>query len=121
VALLGAVGADEMPALYRAADALAYPSTREGSSLAVLEAATAGLPAVVSDLAVHRERLQDERDCLMVPAGHSGPLAEALVRLVRDPALGARLARAGRAEAARLGWDDVAAAHERVYRELVLA
>ena len=121
VALLGAVPAADMPVLYRAADALAYPSTREGFGLAVLEAASAGLPAVVSDLPVLRESLTDGRDCLMVPAGDAGPLADALVRLVRDDALRERLAAGGRATAARFRWADAASAHLRVYEGLLAA
>ncbi len=121
VALLGPVPAGEMPALYRAADALAYPSTREGFGQAVLEAATAGLPAAVSDLPVLREMLVDGRDCLMVPAGHSAPLAEALVRLMRDEGLRSRLVAGGRETAAGYRWDHAAAAHLRVYEGLPAA
>jgi glycosyltransferase-like protein len=121
VALLGPVPARDMPVLYRAADVLAYPSTREGFGLAVLEAASAGLPAVVSDLPVLRESLADGRDCLMVPAGESGPLADALVRLVRDDDLRTRLAAGGRRTAARYRWADAAAAHVRVYEGLLAA
>ena len=121
VALLGPVPAREMPALYRAADALAYPSTREGFGLAVLEAASAGVPAVVSDLPVLRETLADGRDCLMVPPGHPASLADALVRLVRDPALRERLLAGGRETAARFTWRDAAAAHLRVYEGLLAA
>jgi glycosyltransferase involved in cell wall biosynthesis len=119
VALLGTVRAEEMAVVLRAADALAYPSTREGSDLAVLEAAAGGLPAVVSDLPVLRENLAHGRDCLMVPAGDSGPLADALVSLVRDRALRARLIEGGRATAAGAGWAEAAAVHERVYGELL--
>jgi glycosyltransferase involved in cell wall biosynthesis len=119
VVLLGAVPARQVPALFTAADALAYPSTREGFGLAVLEAAAAGLPAVVSDLPVLQERLSDGRDCLMVPAGDSGPLADALVRVIRDRALHERLVAGGRVTAARFRWADAAAAHERVYAGLL--
>jgi glycosyltransferase-like protein len=121
VALLGRVPSAEMPTLYQAADALAYPSTREGFGLAVLEAATAGLPAVVSDLPVLREVLEDGRDCLMVPAGHSAPLADALVRLVRDEGLRATLVAGGRETAGRYRWADAAEAHLRVYEGLAAA
>ena len=121
VALLGAVPARDMPVLYRAVDALAYPSTREGFGLAVLEAASAGVPAAVSDIAVLRETLTDGRDCLMVPPGHSGALADALVRLVRDADLRARLLAGGRETAARFRWDDVVAAHLRVYEGVLSA
>ena len=121
VVLLGAVPARDMPALYRAVDALAYPSTREGFGLAVLEAASAGVPAAVSDLAVLRETMTDGRDCLMVPPGHSGALADALVRLVRDVDLRARLLAGGRETAARFRWGDAAAAHVRVYEGVLPA
>lgn len=121
VVMVGTVPAGRIPELFRAVDALAYPSTREGFGLAVLEAAAAGLPAVVSDLPVLQEHLADGRDCLMVPAGHSGELADALVRLVRDEALRARLVEGGSATAARFRWADAAAAHERVYEGLLAA
>jgi len=121
VALLGAVPARDIPLLYRAVDALAYPSTREGFGLAVLEAAIAGVPAAVSDLPVLRETLTDGRDCLMVPPGHTGALADALVRLVRDEDLRARLLAGARETAVRFRWDDAAAAHLRVYEGVLAA
>lgn len=115
VAVLGTVADDDMPLLYRAADALAFPSEREGFGLVVLEALAAGLPAVVSDLPVLREHLVPGRDCLMVPVGDDAALAGALRRALGDPALRARLAAAGRRTAEGLTWDAAAAAHERVY------
>src|SRR5690606_10745331 len=69
VAGLGPVPDEDMPALYRAADLLAFPSEREGFGLVVLEAQAAGLPVVTSDLPVLREFLAHGRDCLMVPVG----------------------------------------------------
>lgn len=118
VALLGAVPQDRMPAVYRAADVLACPSTREGFGLAALEAVAAGLPAVVSDLPVFREHLADGRDCLMAPAGDSGGLAGAIVRAVCDETLRARLRAGGRATALRQSWEAAAEAQGRVYAAL---
>ena len=46
IVLLGTVDDEEMPHWYRAADALAFPSTKEGWGLAILEAQAAGLPVV---------------------------------------------------------------------------
>jgi glycosyltransferase-like protein len=121
VAVLGPVADADMPALYRAADALAFPSEREGFGLVVLEAQAAGLPVVASDLPVLREFLSPGRDCLMVPAGEPGPLAAALAAAATDGPTRARLVPAGRATAARFTWEVAAAAHERVYEGLRVA
>jgi glycosyltransferase involved in cell wall biosynthesis len=115
VAVIGTVPEADMAALYRAADVLAFPSTREGFGLVVLEALAAGLPAVVSDLPVLREHLEDGRDCAMVPVERPRPLADALVRVAGDPALRARLIEGGRRTASRYSWAACAEAHERVY------
>jgi glycosyltransferase involved in cell wall biosynthesis len=121
VAVLGPVAEEDMPALYRAADVLAFPSEREGFGLVVLEAQAAGLPVVASDLPVLREFLTPGRDCLMVPPGDPGPLAAALVTAATDGPTRARLASAGRRTAARFTWPAAAAAHEAVYGRIRVA
>lgn len=118
---LGAVPARDMPMLLRACDVLATPSTREGFGLAALEASAAGVPNVLSDLPVFREHFEDGVSCLMVPVGDSGPLAMALVRVLRDPALRERVAAGGAAVARRFDWSTCAEAHERVYAEALAA
>lgn len=119
VAVLGPIPDDDMPALFRAADLLAFPSEREGFGLVVLEAQAAGLPAVVSDLPVLREFLVDGRDCRMVPAGDAGALAAGLVEVMGDAPLRARLMEGGCATAARFTWQRAAEAHERVYERIL--
>ncbi len=120
VARIGIVADDDMPLLYRAADVLAFPSTREGFGLVILEAAAAGLPVVVSDLAVFSEFMEDERDCLMAPVGDPGALADALVRAMNDVPLRERLIRSGREVAARYPWAETAARIEAVYRAFLI-
>lgn len=119
VAILGTIEDDEMAALYRASDALAFPSTREGFGLVVLEALASGIPAVVTDLPVLREHLQDGRDCIMVPAGDSGPLSNALVSAVHDTELRTWLLEGGRRTVAQFTWSACAEKHERLYRRML--
>lgn len=121
VMVLGAVPDTDMPSLYRGADALAFPSTREGFGLVVLEALASGLPAVVSDLPVLREYLRDGYDCLMVPPGDSAPLSDAIVGAVRDADLRGRLRSGGRETARRFTWERSARDHEAVYRRVLAA
>ena len=89
VVLLGTVPDAELPGWYAAADVLAFPSTKEGWGLAVLEAMSAGLPVVASDLPVFREYLRPGQDALMVPVDDAAALAAAFGR-------GPRRQRAGR-------------------------
>jgi glycosyltransferase involved in cell wall biosynthesis len=56
--LLGALPAEDIADLYAAADLFAFPSTWETFGLAAAEAAMAGMPMVVADLAVLREVLR---------------------------------------------------------------
>jgi glycosyltransferase involved in cell wall biosynthesis len=93
VELLGPV--QDVPALLATADAFALASRWEGQSNAVLEAMAAGLPVVVSDLAVLREVVGDAG--VRVPVGDARAWAEALAPLAADPARRARLGAAARA------------------------
>lgn len=115
VVLLGTVPDAELPGWYAAADVLAFPSTKEGWGLAVLEAMSAGLPVVASDLPVFREYLRPGRDALMVPVDDAGALAAALASVLDDEALAARLRAAGHAVSARFTWAASAAEHREIY------
>lgn len=118
---LGTLADAEMPVAFAAADAFAFPSTKEGFGLVVLEALAASLPVVASDLPVLLEYLEADRDVLMVPTGDADALAGAMRRIVTEPSLRARLAATGPAIARRFPWSDVARMHATIYRDLVAA
>jgi glycosyltransferase-like protein len=115
VVLLGTVADAELPGWYAAADVLAFPSTKEGWGLAVLEAMSAGLPVVASDLPVFREYLRPGRDALMVPVNDAVALAAALTTVLDDRRLADRLRSAGRALCTRFTWARSAAEHQKIY------
>ncbi len=73
----------------------------EGMPLALLEGMAAGCAAVGSAVPGVREVISDGVDGLLVPEGDATALALALERLLRDPALAARLAAQARATALR--------------------
>jgi glycosyltransferase-like protein len=115
VVLVGTVPDAELPAWYAAADVLAFPSTKEGWGLAVLEAMSAGLPVVASDLPVFREYLTEGRDALLVPVDDPAALTGALAAILDDPDLAARLREAALATARRFTWARSAAEHQAIY------
>lgn len=78
------------------ADALVHPSLVEGMSNTLLEAMSAGVPCVASDIPPNREVLAGGEAGLLVPLGDPEALAASLRRLARDPTLGGCLAGAAR-------------------------
>jgi glycosyltransferase involved in cell wall biosynthesis len=119
VRVLGSLSDDELSRLYRAADLFAFPSTKEGFGLAALEALACGLPVVASDIDALRTFLEHDRSALLVPAQDGHAFARALATLAGDPDARDRLRAGGQAVAREFTWDAAAAAHERVYTELV--
>ena len=118
VVAVGTVDDNDVPAWYAAADALAFPSVKEGFGLAVLEAMSAGLPVVTSDLPVFREYLVDGRDALLVPVGDPAALAAALRTALLDISLRASLVAHGALVAQRFSWQASAQRHLEVYAAL---
>ncbi len=115
VVLVGTVPDAELPAWYAAADVLAFPSTKEGWGLAVLEAMSAGLPVVASDLPVFGEYLTSGRDALLVPVDDAAALAAALTAVLDAPDLAASLREAALVTARRFTWARSAAEHQAIY------
>ena len=83
-----------LEALYAGALALACVSRDEGFGFTPVEALARGTPAVVADLPVFAETLGE--GALRVPPGDAEALADALLRLEREPGLRERLVAAGR-------------------------
>jgi glycosyltransferase involved in cell wall biosynthesis len=99
------VSAERLREMYADADVLVAPSIwtrtfREPWGLVVNEAMNRGLATIASDAvgAVAGGLVRDEHNGLVVPAGDSDALAEAMVRLASNPELRARLGAAGAAD-----------------------
>jgi hypothetical protein len=81
------------------AEVVIAPSLGESFGNAAVEAMLAGRPLVASDVQGLAEIVDDGRTGLLVSPGDSAALAVAIARLLDDPQLAGRLARAGRADA----------------------
>jgi glycosyltransferase involved in cell wall biosynthesis len=80
------------------ADVVVLPSYREGTPRALLEAAAMAKPIITTETVGCREVVEDGVNGLLVPVRDSKALAEAMIRLIQDPALRERMGKAGRAK-----------------------
>jgi glycosyltransferase-like protein len=116
VLCLGPVPDMEMPSLYRLADALIFPSVKEGFGLVVLEAMASGVPVVTSRIAPFTEYLH-ENDVVWCDPLNVTSIANAMAMVLTDP-LHSRLAQRGVLVARRHDWSNTARAHLPVYQRL---
>ena len=131
VEFLGPVPEDDLPALYRSAQALVLPSVHrtcygreiavsELLGLAALEAMASGTPVVASRVGGLPEVVEDGVTGFLVEPGDVRDLRERLEQILGDTALAARLGRNGRERVVeRFTWDACAGRCLEEYGELV--
>lgn len=103
-----------LPAFFRQAIAVAYPSLEEGFGLPALEALACGAPLVTTTGSAMEEVVGDA--ALLVAPGNDRALADALTHVIDDPALAALLRAAGPVQAAPFTWADSVERHLVTYR-----
>lgn len=118
---LGQVAPEEMPGLYDQVDLYINASLIDNMPTSLIEAFAAGTPVVTSGAGGIPMIIDHERTGLMVPPKDHEALGRAALRLLRDPDLALRMARAARAECERkYTWQIVREQWMDAYRELVL-
>lgn len=97
-------------------------SNSESFSNSILEYMAAGLPVVATDVGGVAEAVEDQRTGFVVPIGDAPAFAEAVIRLLEDPSLRAKMgAYARRRCQERFSWEAAVRQHEDYYRNLVTA
>ena len=107
------VSEEEKLDLFLTSQVLVVPSVVEGFGIVVLEANACGVPVVASS-GVPEGAVRDGFNGLRYPFGDTQALAGAIVRLLGDPALYARLSQNASANVERFRWSRVGAEFERV-------
>jgi phosphatidylinositol alpha-mannosyltransferase len=113
---LGRIDDDEKAARLRGADVFCAPSLRgESFGVVLLEAMAASTPIVASDLPGYANVARAGTDALLVPPGDAGALADALRRVLTDPAMARELVTAGESRAGAFSMDLLAECYVSLY------
>lgn len=119
VSLPGWVEGEAKARLLCEAGIYVLPSYFEGLPMGLLEAMGMGLPVVVTRVGGMPDAVSDGREGFVIAPQDVGALAQALQRLLTEPALAARMGEAGRATiASRFSVDEAVGRIELVYRQL---
>jgi glycosyltransferase involved in cell wall biosynthesis len=106
--------ASALPAFFRQSEAVVYPSLEEGFGLPALEALACGSPLVTTTGSAMEEVVGDA--AVLVPPGDVDALTTALIRVLDDAPLAARLRADGPVQAAGSTWAACIEQHLVAYR-----
>lgn len=120
VRMLGSIPDAQRPDFYAMLDLFAMPSRTDSFGIVFLEAWANALPVVAAAAGGVVDVVTHETTGLLVPFGDPDRLAQALGRLIENPALARSLGQAGwrKVQQPRYHWDDRARILERLYTRL---
>lgn len=81
--LPGVIADEDLPVLYRCADAFVFPSVKEGWGLVLLEAIASGLPVITANIPPFTEFLDDKSAFLVNPCS-SDDIADAMLDVLNE-------------------------------------
>lgn len=120
VCFTGRLDHADLPALYRSATLMLNSARIDNMPNALLEAMASGIPIVTTNVGGIPFMVEDSGFALLVPPGDSSAMASAALRIIGDPALGARLVSAGLEASRKYAWPkirgDLFAAYARATR-----
>lgn len=118
VAFTGTLSHTDTLAVMQSADAFVLNSSYEGFSHLLIEALALGVPTIATRVGGNSEVIIDGENGLLVPAGDTGALTEAIKRVLSDTELCAHLAAHARESAKRFSIDTMLAATATLLRHV---
>ena len=116
IVLTGYVINTDLPAIYCQSKVFLYPSLRESFGIPMLEAMACGVPVITSNTSSMPEVAGNA--AIIIDPYKPEEITEALVKLVNDEDLRAKLITDGLIQAAKFSWEAMAQSVLEIYREI---
>lgn len=113
----GRVEPESMPELCNDSDIFVNASVIDNQPLSILEAFSAGLPVVTTATGDISAMVRENETGLFIPPTDPNAMAQAVIRLLKDPQHALQMARKARVEVERYAWPQVRNAWNTVYKE----
>lgn len=114
--ITGVLTEQELPILYRCADAFVFPSAKEGWGLVIMEAIASKLPVITSNCSPFTEFLTNQQ-ALLVESDHVEAIAEAMREIIK-PELSHDLVHASQIILSKYTWANSAQMHITLYKKM---
>ena len=125
VDFLGMAPQSKLPSLYQQATLAVFPfvvtksGIQEGFGLVVVEAMGCACPVIAGDLPAMNDTIKNGENGLLFPSGNTQALADAIIKLLDDPVLRARLAGEGRKSVVqKFDWEVIAGKYAQIFERL---
>lgn len=82
---------DDLEKFYRQADVFLLSSNYEGWGMAVIEAASCGLPIIMTDVGCAGEAIKNNESGIVIPVGNQKKLEDAMIKLIKNSELRKKL------------------------------
>jgi phosphatidylinositol alpha-mannosyltransferase len=116
----GFIRKEDIPRYYAAADVYCSPALGgESFGIVLLEAMAVGTPVCASRIPGYQDVIKDGETGLLFDPRDPEAIAQALVRILKDPALKTSLRRNGWEFVKKFTWEEVTRRIEEVYREAI--
>ena len=120
ISLLGYVDSDHLSDIYRSTSVFILPTYfGEGFPTVISEVMSFGLPIITTSLRGSRDHLHDEVNTLFVPPRNPDAIANAVIRLLKDPKLCEEMGRANLAKVQEFKPENVAPKYLELFSELL--
>jgi len=113
------VAEQELIALYSSASAFVLPTRMEGWGLALMEAMAAGCPVVSTPVGGVPELISNGKNGILVPVGDVAGTANAIERIIKEPALREQLCEEARMTIGKFTWDAAASQTKKIYERIL--
>ena len=121
VRILGFKQNDELPVYYNLADAFVFPTLVYGFGVVLVEAQSAGLPILASNILYPKDHgdIVDPKNALFFDPANPTDLANKIALVINDEAIRKKLSRLGASLSHKYEWNKIEKWEARCYKELL--